>query len=150
MSPRNWRVPTKLNAILLIPVLVGLIMGGFQVKGSIDTWNEAEDAENTARLVQASLTYANSLIEERDISAAPLLLGHRNDPKVVKARETTNEAADAFDAAAKNMPPKKASSAASRSSARSSPGWRSSGPPPTRASSPPCRPKRTTSASSTR
>ncbi|MEU5058042.1 MULTISPECIES: nitrate- and nitrite sensing domain-containing protein [unclassified Streptomyces] len=106
MSPRNWRVPTKLNAILLIPVLVGLIMGGFQVKGSIDTWNEAEDAENTARLVQASLTYANSLIEERDISAAPLLLGKKNDPKVVKARETTNEAADAFDAAAKNMPAK--------------------------------------------
>ncbi|MFC9456906.1 nitrate- and nitrite sensing domain-containing protein [Streptomyces sp. NPDC058430] len=106
MSPRNWRVPTKLNAILLIPVLVGLIMGGFQVKGSIDTWNEAEDAENTARLVQASLTYANSLIEERDISAAPLLRGHRNDPEVVKARETTNEAADAFDAAAKSMPAK--------------------------------------------
>ncbi|WP_406103745.1 nitrate- and nitrite sensing domain-containing protein [Streptomyces sp. NBC_01003] len=106
MSPRNWRVPTKLNAILLIPVLVGLIMGGFQVKGSIDTWNEARDAENTARLVQASLTYANSLIEERDISAAPLLLGHKNDPKVVKAREATNEAADAFDAAAKNMPAK--------------------------------------------
>ena len=44
-SPRNWRVPTRLNAILLIPVLVGLVMGGFQVKSSIDTWQEAEDAE---------------------------------------------------------------------------------------------------------
>ncbi len=54
MSPRNWRVATRLNAILLIPVLVGLVMGGFQVKSSIDTWTEAQDAENTARLVRAS------------------------------------------------------------------------------------------------
>src|SRR5690348_2308121 len=29
LSPRNWRVPTRLNAILLIPVGVGLVMGGF-------------------------------------------------------------------------------------------------------------------------
>ncbi|MEV0529074.1 nitrate- and nitrite sensing domain-containing protein [Streptomyces sp. NPDC050439] len=106
MSPRNWRVPTRLNAILLIPVLVGLVMGGFQVKGSIDTWSEAQDAENTARLVQASLNYGNRLIEERDISAAPLLRGEKNAPAVVKARKATDKAADEFDAAAENMPQK--------------------------------------------
>ncbi|MGW5732778.1 MULTISPECIES: nitrate- and nitrite sensing domain-containing protein [Streptomyces] len=106
MSPRNWRVPTRLNAILLIPVLVGLVMGGFQVKGSIDTWSEAQDAEATARLVQASLNYGNRLIEERDLSAAPLLRGKKNDPVVVKARKATDKAADEFDAAAENMPQK--------------------------------------------
>ncbi|MFC8125146.1 nitrate- and nitrite sensing domain-containing protein [Streptomyces sp. NPDC057302] len=106
MSPRNWRVPTRLNAILLIPVLVGLVMGGFQVKGSIDTWSEAQDAESTARLVQASLNYGNRLIEERDLSAAPLLRGKKNDPVVVKARKATDKAADEFDAAAASMPQK--------------------------------------------
>ncbi|MEU6523071.1 nitrate- and nitrite sensing domain-containing protein [Streptomyces sp. NPDC046924] len=106
-SPRNWRVATRLNAILLVPVLVGLVMGGFQVKGSIDTWQEAEDAENTARLVQASLTYANALYQERDSTAAPLLQGKgQDDPAVVKARAATDEAADAFDAAAQNVPAK--------------------------------------------
>ncbi|GHJ36241.1 nitrate- and nitrite sensing domain-containing protein [Streptomyces sp. TS71-3] len=102
--PRNWRVPTRLYAILLIPVVVGLVMGGFQVKGSIDTWREAEDAESTARLVRAALTYGQCLIDERDISAAPLLRGHREDPAVVKARAATDRAAQAFDAAAANMP----------------------------------------------
>ncbi|MFJ2768230.1 nitrate- and nitrite sensing domain-containing protein [Streptomyces sp. NPDC087300] len=106
MSPRNWRVPTRLNAILLIPVLVGLVMGGFQVKGSIDTWHEAQDAENTARLVRASLNYGNRLIEERDITAAPLLKGDRNDPAVLKARKATDSAAREFDAAAEKMPDK--------------------------------------------
>ncbi|GCB45774.1 nitrate- and nitrite sensing domain-containing protein [Streptomyces sp. NL15-2K] len=104
-SPRNWRVPTRLNAILLIPVLVGLVMGGFQVKGSIDTWQEAEDAENTARLVRAALTYSNELLVERDVTAAPLLEGKgQDDATVVQARRNTDRAADAFDEAAKSMP----------------------------------------------
>jgi signal transduction histidine kinase len=107
LNPRNWRVPTRLNAILLIPVLVGLVMGGFQVKSSIETWQDARDAENTARLVRASLTYANALYNERDISAAPLLQGKgRNDPSVVKVRQETDKAAAEFDQAVKNMPHK--------------------------------------------
>ncbi|MCK8436058.1 HAMP domain-containing protein [Streptomyces sp. D2-8] len=110
LSPRNWRVATRLNAILLIPVLVGLVMGGFQVKSSIDTWQEAEDAENTARLVRASLLYANALYIERDASAAPLLKGSaqtaQDKATVTQVRKDTDEASDAFDAAAQNMPAK--------------------------------------------
>jgi signal transduction histidine kinase len=106
-TPRNWRVTTRLNAILLIPVLVGLVMGGFQVKSSIDTWQDAEDAESTARLVRASLGYANALYNERDLTAAPLLQGKgEKDATVSKAREATDDAADAFDEAAQGMPAK--------------------------------------------
>ncbi|MHC3471907.1 nitrate- and nitrite sensing domain-containing protein [Streptomyces sp. 7R007] len=111
LSPRNWRVPTRLNAILLIPVLVGLVMGGFQVKSSIDTWQDAEDAENTARLVRASLSYADALYNERDITAAPLLKGAAAETAadkktVTDVRAATDKAADAFDEAAQNMPQK--------------------------------------------
>ncbi|GGV10729.1 ATPase [Streptomyces filipinensis] len=108
-SPRNWRVPTRLNAILLIPVAVGLVMGGFQVKSSIDTWQQARDAENTARLVRAALSYADALENERDVTAAPLLL-KKTDAKskatVAAARKATDDAADVFDQAAQNMPQK--------------------------------------------
>jgi signal transduction histidine kinase len=103
-SPRNWRVPTRLNAILLIPVAVGLVMGGFQVKNSIDTWQQARDAENTARLVRAALTYADALENERDVTAAPLLQNKKNDPGVVAARKATDQAADGFDQATQSMP----------------------------------------------
>ncbi|KOV69851.1 ATPase [Streptomyces sp. AS58] len=106
-SPRNWRVPTRLNAILLIPVAVGLVMGGFQVNSSIETWQEAEDAESTARLVRASLTYGDALYNERDVTAVPLLTGKgQDDPAVIQARKQTDEAADLFDEAAQNMPQK--------------------------------------------
>ncbi|WP_251095088.1 nitrate- and nitrite sensing domain-containing protein [Streptomyces sp. Caat 7-52] len=106
-SPRNWRVPTRLNAILLIPVAVGLVMGGFQVKSSIDTWQQARDAENTARLVRAALSYADALENERDVTAAPLLL-KKNDATgkatVDQARKATDQAAAAFHEATKSAP----------------------------------------------
>ncbi|HEY8984139.1 MAG TPA: nitrate- and nitrite sensing domain-containing protein, partial [Streptomyces sp.] len=105
LSPRNWRVPTRLNAILLIPVVVGLVMGGFQVKNSIDTWQEAQDAENTAKVVRAALSYSNALLVERDVTAAPLLQGKgENDPTVVAARKATDKASDEFDTAVQSMP----------------------------------------------
>ncbi|MFJ4525100.1 nitrate- and nitrite sensing domain-containing protein [Streptomyces sp. NPDC088810] len=106
-SPRNWRVPTRLNAILLIPVAVGLVMGGFQVKSSIDTWQQARDAENTARLVRAALTYADALESERDVTAAPLLLNKKDavsKQTVDDARKATDQAAGGFNEAAKSMP----------------------------------------------
>ncbi|MGW2119202.1 nitrate- and nitrite sensing domain-containing protein [Streptomyces zhihengii] len=109
MSPRNWRVPTRLNAILLIPVLVGLVMGGFQVKQSIDTWSEAQDAEKTALIVRAAAEYGQALLNERDLTAQTLLLAtseaDRKGPQVTEAYETTDAAADKFREAVRDMPP---------------------------------------------
>ncbi|KPC79280.1 nitrate- and nitrite sensing domain-containing protein [Streptomyces sp. NRRL S-4] len=106
LSPRNWRVPTRLNAILLIPALVGLIMGGFQVKGSVDTWNEAQDAEKTALIVRAAAEYGQALLNERDLTAQPLLSNKRTAAEVEQVRATTDSAASKFDAAVQNMPDK--------------------------------------------
>ncbi|MGW7455524.1 nitrate- and nitrite sensing domain-containing protein [Streptomyces sp. NPDC054787] len=103
-APRNWRVPTKLNAILLVPALVGLVMGGFQVKGSIDTWNEAKDAERIARVVQAASEYGQALLNERDLTAEPLLSGDTKSETVTKARGVTDAAKVKFDRAVQDMP----------------------------------------------
>ncbi|MFI5482572.1 nitrate- and nitrite sensing domain-containing protein [Streptomyces rubiginosohelvolus] len=106
LSPRNWRVATRLNAILLIPVLVGLVMGGFQVKGSIDTWGEAQEAEKIAVVVRAASDYGQALLNERDLTAQPLLSGDRDADVVEQTRATTDEAARKFDAAVEDMPSK--------------------------------------------
>ncbi|MCW7990627.1 nitrate- and nitrite sensing domain-containing protein [Streptomyces sp. NEAU-L66] len=105
-SPRNWRVATRLNAILLIPVGLALVFGGLRVDSSFATWQEAQDAENTAKLVRAALSYSNALIDERDRTAAPLLKGKKDDPAVLGARDATDAAADKFHQAAKSMPDK--------------------------------------------
>ncbi|MFE9695891.1 nitrate- and nitrite sensing domain-containing protein [Streptomyces sp. NPDC006270] len=106
MAPRNWRVATRLNAILLIPVLVGLVMGGFQVKGSIDTWSEAQEAEKIALVVRAASDYGQALLNERDLTAEPLLSGDRDADVIEETRATTDEAARKFDVAVEGMPAK--------------------------------------------
>jgi signal transduction histidine kinase len=97
-------VATRLNAILLIPVVVALVFGGFRVQNSVQTWQRAQDAERTAELVSAALDYSHDLINERDVSVVPLLAGHQNDPTVKAARARTDRAAQAFDAAVTRMP----------------------------------------------
>ncbi|MFJ9825446.1 nitrate- and nitrite sensing domain-containing protein [Streptomyces sp. NPDC101160] len=108
LAPRNWRVPTRLNAILLIPALVGLVMGGFQVKTSIDTWQEAQDAEKTALIVRAASDYGQALLNERDLTAAPLLKAKsaedRQSDEIAQAYAATDEAKAKFDQTVQNMP----------------------------------------------
>ncbi|MFF8387882.1 nitrate- and nitrite sensing domain-containing protein [Streptomyces kanasensis] len=107
-SPRNWHVATRLNAILLVPVLVGLVMGGFQVKTAVDTWQEARDAEKTARIVQAASAYGQALLDERDLTAEPLLTAKspsdRQTSVVTDAYAATDAAKRKFDEAVRDMP----------------------------------------------
>ncbi|MCD9144134.1 nitrate- and nitrite sensing domain-containing protein [Streptomyces albireticuli] len=103
-SPRNWRVPVRLNAILMIPVLVALVFGGLDVKSSVDTWTEAKDAANTARLVRSAATYAHAVIDERDLIAEPMLKGQRDTPAIKKAQEATDAAREEFDKAVQQAP----------------------------------------------
>ncbi|UGY93787.1 nitrate- and nitrite sensing domain-containing protein [Streptomyces gobiensis] len=101
---RNWRVAARLNAILLIPVLVALVFGGFRVHSSMETLNEAEDAERTAELVRAASAYAHALLDERDRTAAPLLKGDQDDPEIAEARKATDDAKELFHEAAERAP----------------------------------------------
>jgi signal transduction histidine kinase len=103
-SMRNWRVATRLNAILLIPVLVALVFGGFRVNSSVNTWHQADDAVRTAKLVRAAATYSNALENERDTTVVPLVTGRRGSAAVSSAYAATDNAARAFDAAATSIP----------------------------------------------
>ena len=104
MKVRNWRVPTRLNAILLLPVVVALVFGGFKVESDFATWQEAEEAQRTAELVESAADYGHALIDERDRTAAPLLRGDKNDSEVSSSRNATDQAAKDFQKAVDNMP----------------------------------------------
>ena len=100
----NWPVARRLRAVLLIPVLVALVLGGLRVKHSVDTWRAADAAVRVAELVQAANKYASDAINERDVSVIPLLKGERTSDAVVRTRRITDADAAAFDTAAARMP----------------------------------------------
>ncbi|MGW6918924.1 sensor histidine kinase [Kitasatospora sp. NPDC054939] len=99
LRPRNWRVPTRLIAILLIPVIIALVFGGLRVNTSYDGWVKASRAENTAKLAKAATELAEALENERDKSLIPLLTKQDPNGEVQKLRTTTDEALKAYRAA---------------------------------------------------
>ncbi|MGA5704284.1 nitrate- and nitrite sensing domain-containing protein [Peterkaempfera bronchialis] len=98
LAPRNWRVPTRLVAILLIPVVIALVFGGLRVNSSIDGWLAADRAEKTAQLAHAATSLADALEQERDLSAVPIITGG-DQAKVTELRQATDDALDAYNKA---------------------------------------------------
>ncbi|GGR01138.1 nitrate- and nitrite sensing domain-containing protein [Streptomyces asoensis] len=100
----NWPVARRLRAVLLIPVLVALVLGGLRVKRSVDVWQDADDAVRVAELVRAANKYASDAINERDLSVVPLLTDAKGSDTVARARAVTDADARVFDAAVARMP----------------------------------------------
>ncbi|MFF3007219.1 nitrate- and nitrite sensing domain-containing protein [Kitasatospora sp. NPDC057940] len=99
LRPRNWRVPTRLIAILLIPVIISLVFGGLRVNTSVDGYIKASRAEKTAELAKAATELAEALEIERDTTLIPLLTKQDPDGKVAKIRASTDAALKAYEAA---------------------------------------------------
>jgi signal transduction histidine kinase len=87
---RNWRVPTRLTAILLVPVLTGVTFAGLRVKDQLDLASTAGQNEKVAVLVRDATTVVNDLETERDLAVAPELSGDRDEPAVLSAQRQTN------------------------------------------------------------
>ncbi|MFF2549320.1 nitrate- and nitrite sensing domain-containing protein [Kitasatospora sp. NPDC058063] len=99
LRPRNWRVPTRLIAILLIPVIISLVFGGLRVNTSVDGYIKASRAEKTAELAKAATELAEALENERDKTLIPLLTKQDPNNEVTKRRNDTDTALKAYNAA---------------------------------------------------
>ncbi|WP_051712260.1 nitrate- and nitrite sensing domain-containing protein [Streptomyces sp. NRRL S-350] len=99
LRPRNWRVPTRLIAILLIPVIISLVFGGLRVNTSVDGYIKASRAEKTAELAKAATELAEALENERDKTLIPLVTKQDPNNEVAKRRADTDAALKAYNAA---------------------------------------------------
>ncbi|MFJ9698002.1 nitrate- and nitrite sensing domain-containing protein [Kitasatospora sp. NPDC101183] len=99
LRPRNWRVPTRLIAILLIPVIISIVFGGLRVNTSIDGFIKASRAEKTAELAKSATELAEALENERDKTLIPLLTKQDPNGEVAKRRGDTDAALKAYEAA---------------------------------------------------
>ncbi|WP_316526132.1 sensor histidine kinase [Kitasatospora brasiliensis] len=99
LRPRNWRVPARLIAILLIPVTISLVFGGLRVNTSVDGYIKASRAEKTAELAKAATELGEALENERDKTLIPLLTKQDPNNEINKRRGITDAALKAYNAA---------------------------------------------------
>ena len=152
LAIRNWRVPTRLNAILLIPVLVALVFGGFQVKSSVDTWQRGPRTPS-APPNWCAPPPPTPTPSSTNATSPPLRCcrqGRRGLAVVQRARAHRQGRRGLRPARPPACRTSRASSAGWPTSASASPNSARCARPPTPPSSPACRPRRGTSRSSTR
>ncbi|WP_249044341.1 nitrate- and nitrite sensing domain-containing protein, partial [Crossiella equi] len=94
---RNWRLRTKLLAVLLIPTVVALVLGGVQVTNEIDQAGKLARLARQAELQGSVATLVHQLQRERDLTVRyvasenddqQLTVLDRQRKRVVDATET--------------------------------------------------------------
>ncbi|MEV4556467.1 nitrate- and nitrite sensing domain-containing protein [Kitasatospora sp. NPDC049285] len=88
---RNWRIRTRLIALLFLPVIVALALGGLRVQSSMENSRQLSQMSDLAELARNATSLADALQYERDVSAGPLTAGgSHDDPDIADAYKQTN------------------------------------------------------------
>ncbi|RKT71047.1 signal transduction histidine kinase [Saccharothrix variisporea] len=94
---RNWKLPTKLAAVLLIPTVAALALGGLRVQSDLGDATEFNRLANQIQLESAVADLVQQLQRERDLSASHVASGKQLD-RVVLDRQLrrVNDTSDAL------------------------------------------------------
>jgi signal transduction histidine kinase len=92
LSFRNWRVPTRLAAILVVPMAGIIVFAGLRINDQLSSASQAQANEHLAVLVRDTTTAVDLLERERDISVQPLMNGDTGNAQVAAARKATDQA----------------------------------------------------------
>ncbi|MFF2353853.1 nitrate- and nitrite sensing domain-containing protein [Kitasatospora sp. NPDC058115] len=100
LAMRNWRIRSKLIALLALPVLVALVLGGLRIQTSLETSQQLAQMANLSDLAKKATDLANALQNERDISAGPITAKPNAplDDDIVAARKVTDDLSRTFTA----------------------------------------------------
>ncbi|MEU4741241.1 nitrate- and nitrite sensing domain-containing protein [Actinosynnema sp. NPDC023658] len=80
---RNWRLPTKLTAVLLIPTVAAVALGGLRVNSDLADASELNRLANQVQLESAVADLVQQLQRERDLSASHVASGKQLDRVVL-------------------------------------------------------------------
>ncbi|MGW0664447.1 nitrate- and nitrite sensing domain-containing protein [Streptodolium elevatio] len=104
-SIKNWRIRTRITALLLLPVIVAALLGGLRIQSAVDTTREMDVVQKAGAVIDESTTLVGFLEEERDFSAYPLARGDKAEkvPEITTRYQRTNEQFERFKAAVAKM-----------------------------------------------
>ncbi|WP_268256654.1 sensor histidine kinase [Kitasatospora xanthocidica] len=100
LAMRNWRIRTRLIALLALPVMVALVLGGLRIQTSMENSQQLAQMANLSDLAKKATNLADALQTERDISAGPITdkPSAQLDDDIVAARKATDDLSRTFTA----------------------------------------------------
>ncbi|HJY58428.1 MAG TPA: nitrate- and nitrite sensing domain-containing protein, partial [Streptosporangiaceae bacterium] len=67
---RNWRVRWRLAALIAVPLLTAVVLGGLTIRGDVNNWQATGRVQHLTQLNSAVVKYIQALEDERDYSVA--------------------------------------------------------------------------------
>ncbi|MFE9019370.1 nitrate- and nitrite sensing domain-containing protein [Streptomyces sp. NPDC007808] len=94
---RNWRISTRLVALLTLPVVAATSLGALRISDNMDDIQQLENMKLLTDMTKRATELAAALQDERDQSAGPLAHGAKATDYTVKGyRDKTDRAAESF------------------------------------------------------
>ncbi|MEV6178183.1 nitrate- and nitrite sensing domain-containing protein [Streptomyces sp. NPDC052015] len=101
---RNWRISTRLVALLTLPVVAATTLGTLRINQSMDDIQQLDNMKLLTDMTKQATDLAAALQDERDKSAGPLAHGAKATDFTVKgAREKTDRTLTAFSDASEEI-----------------------------------------------
>ncbi|MFF1511168.1 nitrate- and nitrite sensing domain-containing protein [Streptomyces sp. NPDC058326] len=102
---RNWRISTRLVALLTLPVVAATTLGGIRISESLADMEQLDHMQLLTKLTREATDLAQALQAERDLSAGPLVNGRPvSDYQVANPRRKTDLEYKAFLEATEDIP----------------------------------------------
>ncbi|MER8233929.1 nitrate- and nitrite sensing domain-containing protein [Streptomyces sp. NPDC094049] len=102
---RNWRISTRLVALLTLPVVAATSLGGIRINESLKDMEQLEHMQLLTKLTREATDLAQALQAERDLSAGPLANGRPvSDYQVANNRRKTDREYKSFLEATEDIP----------------------------------------------
>jgi signal transduction histidine kinase len=104
---RNWRLPVKVGAILIVPVVGAVALGVLQIAGEVNRANADASIQQLVTLRSSLMPLISSVQQERWLAAEQLGNGLTVEPAAFKQQETAVDkaAANATDLAEHTLSP---------------------------------------------
>ncbi|MEU9335268.1 nitrate- and nitrite sensing domain-containing protein [Streptomyces sp. NPDC048290] len=94
---RNWRISTRLVALLTLPVVAATTLGALRIDQSMDDIQQLDNMKLLTDMTKQATELATALQEERDKSAGPLANGSTSSAITVKGlQDKTDRAVENF------------------------------------------------------
>ena len=86
----NWRIRTRLMALLVLPVVAAIVLGGFRIQTSLETQSQLTKVAQLGDVAQSATALATALETERDEMAGTITYTGESSDQIAAYQKTTD------------------------------------------------------------
>lgn len=92
-TPSDWSVRTQLLAVVVIPIVTALVLGGLRVGSAVHKARDIDKARQLVRVVDKGATLVQEIEDERDLTAVHVAAGRTGNTSRIDTQRSKTDAA---------------------------------------------------------